>query len=259
VTDTTTLAEPVADGGPDRRSRRVLIGLGLVVLLIAGTAIAVRLSRTDRAAPAPHGLPHLVGGAADGRTDGTLQVLSGATAVTVRARDLGGQLYRITTPDDAGTVPVVHDTQGTLQVQLVSSGGGSSSSTVEVLLDAAVRWQVDLVGGVTDASVDLSAGLAGGIRVSGGATLVEVTLPRPVGTVELRVTQGVGTLEVRRPLGVPTRVRVGGGAGSVTVDDASRSGVPSGSTLSSGPWEQATDRYDIGLDSGASAVHVQTG
>lgn len=56
--------------------------------------------------------------------------------------------------------------------------------------------------------------------------------------------------------GQPARVRVGGGAGTVTVDDDHRTGVAAGTVVTSGDWTGSGDRYEIELSAGVSRLVV---
>jgi hypothetical protein len=55
---------------------------------------------------------------------------------------------------------------------------------------------------------------------------------------------------------VPVRVRVGGGAGSATVDGARHNGLSAGTVLTSDGWDAASDRYDVDATAGVSALIV---
>jgi hypothetical protein len=172
--------------------------------------------------------------------------------VTVRAADLDGVLYRVETPPDGRHVPGVTDSDGVVQVQLAESGRNGPSA-VTVTLAAATRWRVRLVAGSTQQTVDLSAGRVVGVEFVGGVTSIELTLPRPAGTVPVRMTGGVGTWAVHLPTGVPARILVGGGAGSATLDGTVRTGISGGTTLTGDGWDAATDRYDITAAGGMSS------
>jgi hypothetical protein len=255
MSSTTTRApEPVAPPRRALRPRWLLIGgaalVGVLVLaLVAVIALSVVAEvldsgddgRGDRVVTGPHA----------GRTEATVELLSGVTAVTVRAVDLGGPLYRVRTPADGRHVPQVTDRDGLVQVQL-SETGRAGPSTVEIQLSTATRWHVRLVGGATRQTVDLSAGRVAEVEFVGGATSVDLTLPRPAGTVPVRMVSGVATWAVHLPGGVPAQVFVGSGAGTVTLDGATRTGVAAGTTVTGDGWAGATDRYEVTASGGMS-------
>ncbi len=49
-------------------------------------------------------------------------------------------------------------------------------------------------------------------EIGGGASQIELTLPRPVGTVPITVGGGASHITLRRPEGCAARILVGGGA-----------------------------------------------
>jgi hypothetical protein len=65
---------------------------------------------------------------------------------------------------------------------------------------------------------------------------------------------GASEFLVHAPAGVPVRVRLGGGAGSVTVDGANRSGVPGGDVIVPAGWAGDPDRYDVDATAGVSSL-----
>jgi hypothetical protein len=119
-----------------------------------------------------------------------------------------------------------------------------------------VRWTVRLLGGAVEDTLDFGQGQLAGLDIVGGATRIEVRLPRPQGTVPVRMSGGANQFLLHAPADVPVRVRAGGGAGSVTVDGSTRSGVSAGTVVTQPGWEQATDRYDIDATAGVSALTV---
>ena len=205
--------------------------------------------------PADRRSAHTVVGRADGRAEASFVLTGGSDAVRVRAADLGGDLYRVATPADSRISPVVRD-DGTVRATLVGSGqhGGA---TVEVLLSRAVRWRVELAGGAAEEVVDLAAAPGAEAAFSAGATRIEVVLPAPHGTSRVSLTGGASQVQVTVAAGPPVRVRAGGGAGSVTVDGATRSGVAGGTVLTPPDWAGSADRYDIDAASGVSTLTVR--
>ena len=228
----------------------VLIGvLAVVAVLLAAMFVAILVAAFDDDRDGRGS--HVVTGPRDDRTEATVELLSGATAVTVRAVDLGGPLYRVRTPDDGKHVPEVTDRDGLVRVQLVDAGR-AGPSTVDIELSTATRWRVRLLGGATRQTVDLSSGKVAEVDLVGGATSIDLALPAPAGTVPVRMVSGVSTWTVALPGGVPVRLFVGSGAGTVTIDGATRSGVSGGTTLDGPDWDAATDRYDVTASGGMS-------
>jgi hypothetical protein len=251
---TTQVPEPAAPVRPVPRSKWLLIGAAaLAGLLVLALVVVIALSVVTEVIGGDGGDrdDRVVTGPRAGRTEATVELLSGVTAVTVRAVDLGGPLYRVRTPQGGRHVPQVTDRDGLVRVQLGESGR-SGPSTVEIELATATRWHVRIVGGATQQTIDLSAGRVAEVALVGGATSVDLTLPHPAGNVPVRMVSGVATWAVHLPDGVPTQVFVGAGAGTVTVDGATRTGVAGGTTVTGEGWAQAADRYEVIASGGMS-------
>jgi hypothetical protein len=234
--------------------RPLYVGLAaLAAIVVAAIVIAVVITGTDRDAG------HVASAPRDGRRSAVLDLVSGAGEVTVRSKDLGDQLYRISTPDGTGQVPRVDERDGVATVRLDSvGGGGDGQASVEILLSSAVTWTVRLDAGASALRMDLRDGPVAGVEVTRGVSSAELWLSRPPslserGTVPVRETGGAGTFAVHLPSGVPVRARLDGGAASATVDGTTRSGLPGGAQLGS---SDPSGGYDIDAVGGVSTLRV---
>jgi hypothetical protein len=112
--------------------------------------------------------------------------------------------------------------------------------------------------GMSDVVADLQQLELTGLEISGGASRLEIKLPYPKAAVSVRVGAGASNLELVRPAGVPVRVRIGGGASKLAVDEF-RVGAGGGKTDWRSPdYELVEGRYDIEIGAGASKVTVRT-
>jgi hypothetical protein len=222
--------------------------LGLVAILVV-VELTNRAGRDDVASAADH----VASVPLDGRQQADFVLLSGATSVTVRTVDLGDRMLVASTPLDAGIVPRLVDGTGRLELHLLSSGT-SGPSAVDIQLNSAVRWGVRLDGGSVQQTLDLTGGRLTGVDLVAGATRIDLSLPRPDGTVPIRLTGGATAFSVHTPADAPARVRVGSGAGSVRVNGVERTGVAAGEIFAPVGWDQATDRYDIDVSAGVSVL-----
>ncbi len=185
----------------------------------------------------------------------TVDLVSGATTVTVRTADLGRDRIAAVTPDGAAVAPALDGGGDTVTVQLVSTGERGPAA-VTVLLDRRVRWQVRMSGGATDELLDLRGARLSGVDLAAGATRIELRLPAPDRAIPIRMAGGASELTVHVPAGVATGVRVGGGAASAELDGVRRTGLAGGTVL-----RTATDpdRYDLDAIAGVSALVVDRG
>jgi class 3 adenylate cyclase len=125
-----------------------------------------------------------------------------------------------------------------------------------VTLNGSVPWRIEARGGLAHVTASLDTVQLLGFEVDGGARAVVLSLPRPWGTVPVRLSSGVTDLTVHRPARAGARVQVNGGSQNLTFDDE-RFGAVGGQTVwQSANYDTATDRYDITILRGAKAVTV---
>ncbi|NLU79488.1 hypothetical protein HCA58_14070 [Micromonospora sp. HNM0581] len=199
---------------------------------------------------------HVVTGAAGDLREATFVLLDGADVIRVRTTDLGDDAYRISTPRDASVRPTVSLTDGNLLTSLRGTEL-DGPAIVEVALAESVRWHVRLGGGAKEQHLDLHGAQLGDVEFTAGATRVELILPPPEGTQRTLLGGGASQVVVRLAGDAPVQVRAGGGAGSVTVDGTTHSGVAGGTTFTAPGWNSATDRYDIDVTGGVSSFTVE--
>lgn len=234
-------------------------GAAVLVIVAAGTALAAR--GPGSAAP---GQATVTGG---GLASATLRVLSGTSLLSVRVGNLGGRdgtLIRVATPAGDPVRPQLQKTgSGNATVVRLSLAPGTASGSaaspaapVTVTLNAAVTWGLLFAGGTQRTVVDLRGGRVTALAFTAGSSVVDVTLPRPHGTVPLLLTGGASRLLIRLPAGVPARVTAGGGAGEVTLDRTTQTGVAGGTMLTSPSWPTAGPRVDVDAVSGAALISV---
>ena len=256
-------ADATPQAGTDRTAtpghRRLAgAGIALTALLLTGAAVLV-LSRDGdpRSAapvdnrPPPAAPAHLVTGALDGRTEAGFDVVDGAERITLRTAGLGADLYRVSTPEAGTAVPRAEERDGRVRLRV-----DGAARAVDITLNAAVRWDLRVAGGAVSSTLDLGAGRVGGVDLSGGADRVVLTLPRPDGTLTVRMSGGVNLFDVRTAARTPVRVRVGSGAGRVTLNGQGHAGVPAGRSFTPAAWAGAADRIDVDAAAGMSALTV---
>jgi hypothetical protein len=92
-------------------------------------------------------------------------------------------------------------------------------SRLGLTLDRRTPLAIEIEGGVSGLSAELSELDLHELVVSGGATHVTVALPAPVRELPVRIEGGASRVTVRRPAGVPVSVEIDGGATGLTIDD----------------------------------------
>jgi hypothetical protein len=233
---------PVPPKAPRPRIRAwlVIVAIIVVIALVVATLLLAVLDAGQREDRGP-GRPVSLSAPLGGRQAAVFDLASGATAMTIRSTDLGDELYRISARE-----PRVATEGDRISLQT------EPSAAVDVQLSTRVRWTVRLSGGATEQNVDMSAGGLAAVELAGGASRIELTLPRPDGTLPVRLTQGADQFLVHGVAGIPAQVRIGSGAGLVTLGTETHSGVAAGTLYKPDGWDRAANRYDIDAVAGLS-------
>jgi hypothetical protein len=190
-----------------------------------------------------------------GRETAVLDLVDGTTSIRVHAADLGGDLYRVTALPGSGLAPRTE--QDDDQVRLFLPRNGNGSGGVDVTLAAGVRWTLRLAGGVKQYAVDMSQGKVDEVELSGGASRIDLALPKPQEQqIVVRMTGGVDQFVVHLTKPTPVRVRVSAGAGRVTVYGDTHYGIAPGKSFTAAGWADRGDGVDVQAVAGMSALSV---
>ena len=204
--------------------------------------------------------PHVASMPTAGRTHAALTITSGTPVLDISVARLDGTLLRVSTPASAPVRPVL---SGSALIQLSLAGarpspghGGGSGYAVRVVLNSAVTWSIDLAGGTQRTDADLRGGKVGGIAVTAGSDILDVSLPKPAGVLPFLFAGGASQFLLSLPGGVPAEVIVGGGAAFLSVDGQNLTGVAGGTVLATPGWAAARSRFDIDATAGVSRLTV---
>jgi hypothetical protein len=232
---------------------------GRVIVAVVAAVAAVAVGSTALALTTS-AASHVVSMSTAGRTSAALKITAGTPVLDVSVGKLGGTLLRVSTPDDAPVRPVLSGS-ALIVLSLTGAGapgghGSSSGYPVKVVLNSAVTWSLDLAGGTQRTEADLRGGKVAGVAVTAGSAELDVSLPRPAGTVPFLLAGGVSLFRLSLPGDVPAQVTVGGGASFVSIDDQNLTGIAGGTVLTPPGWATATSRFDIDATSGFSRLTV---
>ncbi|MFC4064819.1 hypothetical protein [Actinoplanes subglobosus] len=239
-----------------RLRRSIIVAAGAVALAVGGVATVWPTPSTPRpTVVVPVVDERVVAGPLDGRTAAWLTVGDAAARVRVRFARLPGQLYRISTASDAGVVPVVSRRDGRVTLRLIESDGDGLDE-VRIVLNRNVRWDIRLPAGAGEQQLNLRDGRVQRVEV-GAAGLAEVWLPDPDGTVPVVFTGGIGTAVVSVRRGIPVRVHLAEGAGSVEAPWIANNGTAAGTVFREPEFPEAHDRYAIRAEDGIGALVIR--
>ncbi len=236
--------------------RRTLVVAGAAVLVVAaaGTALAVGVPSGSSS--------HTASLAAGGRSSATLEVVTGTPLLTVRVASLGGTsgtLLRASTPAGAPSRVTLswgdgRDRAGEKDIAVLSASSGTTRITVT--LNQAVSWRLDFAGGTERTVADLRGGNVAAVTFTAGSDTIDLSLPKPRGMVPVRLAGGASQFSLSVPGGVPIRVTAAGGAGEVSVDGASYSGVGGGSVFVTRGWSESSAGFDVDATAGPALLSV---
>ncbi|WP_433301693.1 hypothetical protein ACQP2F_06825 [Actinoplanes sp. CA-030573] len=250
---------------PPRQSRMVTLGIVVLsaVVLVAGSIVGVMyFSGSDDNIDSVLQLgaggtgKRTVSAPLDNRTKASFELLAGANTVHVTIGELGDDLYRISTPDDAGILPSATIRNDDVKLQTTRDGDGTGGE-IEIVLAAKVRWQLRFSGYAEKQRIDVSGGQISGIEMVAGMREAELTLSQPAGTVPVKINGAVDKLVLKAPAANPVRIKVGGGAQTVVAGTRTLKDVTAGSTLTPKGWD-TTDRYDVTAGARITALTVES-
>ena len=232
-------------------------------------AAALRQAQAQGATATEHSAP--IGGLTGAR----LLFRSGAHELLLRGSPDIGELYQA---KFEGQVPQVRLRDGVVTVQY--KGGWKldwKPRRADMSLNATIPWDVEIVGGTSKLQGKLAGLDLRSFELTGGVDQLRLTLDRPTGHVPIRLTGGANNIRIERPVGVPVRMKLHGGAARIEFDKqkhgplvdfdagviAATIGVASTGlggtgrvTLESPGAGTAADRYELEVNGGASRITV---
>ena len=131
--------------------------------------------------------------------------------------------------------------------------------SADVALNTSIPWRLEVRAGVTNLTGDLRGLRVSAVSINGGASHVDLRLPRPLGTVPIHIRGGAASVSIQRPDGVAVRATLPDGAASVQFDERRIAPIGSQTPVQSPDYSDATDRYDVELPGGAVTLIITRG
>jgi DNA-binding MarR family transcriptional regulator len=207
--------------------------------------------RATEPAPAPDAGGELSTPLGDA-TAGRLEITGNAANLRIRSDAGAALLYEASFERRAPRIRARGGTVTLAYPGIFALGAGRGT----ISLNGSIPWAVELRGGAANVDADLSGVNLAGFSLTGGSSRVDCRLPRPAGTVALRIRGGASRVAFRRPAEIPVRVRVAGGLSKLRVDARQYRAMGGPAVLDSPGYEDASDRYELGVDGGASHITV---
>jgi hypothetical protein len=189
---------------------------------------------------------------------GRLRFTNGTYRVIIRAGSHLRGLYRASFGE---RIPIVMVRGGVVSIRYTRVAscdwtGNRPERPAEVALNAGIPWDVEVSGGASRLTADLSGLRLRALKVDGGASRLVVVLPAPSGAVAVVILGGASNVAIRRPEGVAARLRVDGGATNLRFDDRHIGASGGELDLQSGDYDGVADRYDIAVTGGANNLSI---
>src|SRR5215217_6310135 len=191
-------------------------------------------------------------------SSGHLLFVCGASNVTIHADPSMEDLYRARFE---AQVPIVRVKGGKVSIVYARFPRFGQRDfwlerPAEVALNATITWHIEVRGSTSRFTADLHEVRLGSINLAGGASRIEVRLPRPSGTVSVRISGGASNVTIHRPEGVAARVHVVGGATNLTFDEKHLGAIGGDVNLQSPNYRDAANRYAFEFTGGANNLTI---
>jgi hypothetical protein len=237
---------------------RSIVAAAAVFVLAAATACdgGLHVARADNAALSPVGRSPVASAPLDGQSAAELHVSGGLTTIDVTSGAIGNDLFRATTAPGSGQVPVAAVTGNVVSLAEHGISAGNGLAAIAVILNPRVTWSISLDGGASSAVLDLSGAHVAAVDLTQGVSFLEVTLPAASGTTRLAIAAGASQVQVHLHGTEPVRATLSAGAGSVTLDGVTHSGIAAGTSFATAGWDAAAQRVDIECSSGVSTIVI---
>jgi DNA-binding MarR family transcriptional regulator len=161
-----------------------------------------------------------------GLSKATITVDPAATELVV------GQFWR--------TTPVLKQDGAQVSLAYRSSVFGSILMGARLALHPAPLWAIEVAGGISYASIDVSALTLSHVLVDGGIKATTLRLGQPSGVVRVDVVGDIAELEVSIPANASATIAVKGSASRSAVE-----GKPLTTSAKMGKGELSRDRYEF--------------
>lgn len=133
----------------------------------------------------------------------------------------------------------------------------SGHVSADIQLNPEVTWTIRENTGASTDTINVPGVKVSAISINTGASREDLTLGAPSGVVPVAVNGGALTVNVHRPSGTEASVEVSGGAVSLNADGSARHAVGNLNYQSSG-FSGSSDAYRIKVSGGACTVTLDT-
>jgi len=129
-------------------------------------------------------------------------------------------------------------------------------TAARVSLTRSIPWQIEFRGGLSHLNADLSALNLQSFAFIGGASNVEVLLPKVNGALPVSITGGASHIKLVHPAEVGVKLHVVGGAAKITLGEQYIGAIGGEIILQTPGYKEASGHIDVSIKGGVSDVAV---
>lgn len=189
-----------------------------------------------------------------GATGGRLELLHGAVQLSITGDAPAALLFDARFGSPIAAVEAVNSTVRVVYQKHRMTRRAENLG--RIALNSAIPWTLAFYGGVAKVRVDVQPVRLNALTIEGGVSQLEIALPRPSDVVPITITGGMHQVTITRPMDVPIRLTLRGGATSVSFDQQRLGAVGGEAVLATPDFERAADRYDVVATGGASGIRI---
>lgn len=182
---------------------------------------------------------------------GFLKIRGGTTQVKLASLGEEGLLFRAAFEEYR---PKVEQTGDTLRLRY--RFGPPVDGRTELALQAAIPWEIGVLGGMDELQVDARALQLSKFSLVGGLSRLDLRLGHPDGTVPIQIFGGVEDLRITCSKGAAISIRLWGGASSIRTDEVRSQSVGGYFRYDGDGAEGGTGRYELLVVGGAEDVEI---
>ncbi|HEY3295183.1 MAG TPA: hypothetical protein VGL38_07075 [bacterium] len=131
-------------------------------------------------------------------------------------------------------------------------------TAARIVLNRAIPWQIETKGGVSHLRGDFAEMNIQAISIVGGASDVEMLLPRVTGALPVSITGGASHVKLIHPLDVGVKLHIVGGAAKVTLGEQYLGALAGEIILQTPGYKESAGHIDVTIKGGVSDVNIAT-
>ncbi len=129
-------------------------------------------------------------------------------------------------------------------------------TAARIVLNRSIPWQIEVKGGLSHFRADLTEMSIHALSIIGGASDVEIMLPRVNGALPISITGGASHVRLIHPIDIGAKLHIVGGAAKVTLGEQYLGAIAGEIILQSPGYKETGGHIDISLKGGVSDLAV---